>query len=200
MQVLPDRTTRHDIDLRHEVPSFLRGRFLLGGAAPDGWVVLLEYGEEGFDDVRAQLDTEGRFEMPVERPGRHGLTLYGPAAGGNRSRFTMDVEIEPGFNDVDLDLEVGTVELAGLAAPPPERRSELRATTDYAISWQRGSMSWTTSLSSFPDGRARIPDLPAGRWRLARRPARSRSVAVTSWETVAEFELRAGETRTVMVP
>jgi len=55
-------------------------------------------------------------------------------------------------------------------------------------------MSWRTSLASISDGRARISDVPAGSWRLVRRPDGSRRVPIPSWETVAEFELDAGET------
>lgn len=174
-------------------PARLRGRLTLGGEPPGSW-------SAGVGSQSSILDHAGDFELDGLSAGSVQLVLS-PGRGAIRRVLSLPIELQAGANEWDLDLPVGDLALEHL--PPVEPLVDGPGQSewaDFALEQNENGRYFVLLFPGPTDARAAFEDAPAGPFVLRYRGPGSRPDSLDSWPIAAEFELRAGERKTVVVP
>ena len=154
------------------------GRLTLNGAVPGPWRAELmpqdnvprpggEVVEVRVNELSTTLDPSGEFRLRAPKPGRWRLILKSPSDDGLPLMMSRELELDSKGTRLDLDLEVGSVHVQGLA-PPFEHEDPMEMTLDV-LSWSDGV--WTTLVALLAnEGEAHVPVMPTGRVQVIRVP------------------------------
>ena len=183
-------TTFQDLDLRDWKPCELAGLLRVNGAPASGWAVTGWPG--GANAVVGELPStgtasDGTFALTVEEPGRLRLSLSPPAELGGAGRIDVMTDVQPGPNEWQHDLPLGSLTGRCLSAGVSgERALFYNALDDGDV------RCW---LPVVPDesGRYSLPFVPAGRGVIRRLDGQD-------WTVVVETEVVAGQQRVVDLP
>ncbi len=165
-EVLEGEVTRHDIDLRDQMPCAVEGRLRLGGAPPGPWVATLSTLDPtpGLEELHVEttLDPEGRFVLRAPRPGRYRLRFDAVDGAGNETVLVATLELAAARTPWDVDLLVGALRVTNLrdrfAGKP---RLVLRGEAAAGLRW----VVWAPADAG---DAVELPALPAGAVRALR--------------------------------
>ena len=186
-EVLPGRTTVHDLDLRGAEPCILRGRIRVGNlTSPQTWTVSVCHQEETRVEERfyGGTDADGSFLARKPTPGPHRLWLEGRNGPLSNASVRCQLELSPGENRFDLSIETGTLE------------GELHR------EWKPGSLYHIVDVDEgvwigtyiHPDDTGRVSrTVPAGHGRIVQKGSVGNN-DIAAWPTVCEVDVPAGGT------
>lgn len=172
----------------------LEGHMVLGGSPATGWVFRV-----GGDN---QEGTAGEFEWSFNKPQPVSWVANELGGGHARSRFARDLVLVPGLNSLDIDLQVGSLELVGFPLPA---KFDLAGTADIsldlALTWERlDGLRWMATLLTAEDGRLVLQNVPAGKVQLRRMLPGDRVKGLAEARVILEIDVPAGERTLLAFP
>jgi hypothetical protein len=190
-------------------PCKLRGRLLLGGKPPVGWIC--EIGSAAMDYGGILVRTNGRFELRAPYRGEWGLDLYPMRCPkGVRIGISTELKLADGENEWSLDVPVGEVQIENLKPlPTPEELNKLpkidhetdqeTTRTLYLLAWSGDGATGYAEKFAGPETVWRVSQVPVDDLEviLATRAAGGRPLG---HHTLLRFTLKAGETKVVRLP
>lgn len=158
-EVRDGQTTTYDLDIRVQ-PATLVGRFTIDGEAPGtGWRALLD-ADDSIGSTAVAVDSGGRFELGLDTLGSAELRLERSLSGQIELTVGENIELIPGENRWEYDLEIGRVE-GRLAAA----HMSARASVFYFSDGEDGHFVRARVVPE-PDGRFEVPMAAVGKGHL----------------------------------
>ncbi len=185
--------TRFVLSLPERAAAFVQldGRLTFSGRTPIGWWI-----QDGAK--RRELGRGGSFRLTREETGPLSVSVFAPRNPRVNATFTLEGELGPGPNVLDVDLPTGTLVIDGIAG---QDQFENDPEPKLVLTWQQreGNAAWMAVVYRSKDGRAEVPDVPAGLVSLTNQCAAYGGR--DAWpEVVRTLELAAGERREFLLP
>jgi len=190
-------------------PCILRGRILLGGKPPRGWLADLTEKLGGW--YAAPVRSDGRFALRVPYPGTWYLSLFPVRTpGGVRRGIGSELELVKGEHTWSLDVPVGTVRIENLTPLPTLEELNRLPKVDpatgreiprslYVLEWESGSNGGGVEKFAGRDTVWRIEQVPAGEIKLYL-VTRGTSGRPMGRHFLLSFDLEPGENKIVKLP
>lgn len=187
---VPQPSSPRRIDYR----CTLAGHMVLGGSPATGWVFRV-----GGD---SQEGTAGEFEWSFNKPQPVSWAANELGGGHARSRFARDLVLRPGPNSLDIDLEVGTLELVGFPLPAEfDLAGTADISLDLALTWENlDGLRWMATLFTAEEGSLVLENVPAGKVQLRRMLPGDRVKTLAEARVILEIDVPAGERTLLRFP
>ena len=147
-------------------------------------------------------DTGGKFEWRPSAPKPLRWTAVDTKGGHARARFTRDLVLVPGLNDLYIEVPVGTLELEGFPLPAEfDFLGEAEVNVDITLTWEGPEgLRWASTLLSADDGNVLLEDVPAGRVALRRMLPGDPARRIEEARVILEIDVPADQSTRVRYP
>jgi len=142
------------------------------------------------------------FEWAFNKPQPVSWVANDLGGGHARARFARDMVLVPGLNSLDVDLEVGSLELQGFPLPAEfDIGGTADISIDLALTWRRlDGLRWMATLFTAEDGSLVLENVPAGKVQLRRVLPGDRVKSLEEARVILEIDVPAGERTLLRFP
>ena len=188
IEVLAGRSVEFEYRAHARENARLAGRLWIDGEPAGPWRVKLTTAtaHSAFSSHEANLDPDGRFELPLQAEMRTSLAVFRANDSGSLS-VTVQLEITPGENDWSLDFETATIE--GRVDPSQLQSGPFGGRLSYVC--ERPPLTLRADFEVDEEGAFGPVPVPSGAGRMLRPRVNFREPP----ETWVELDLAPGETR-----